>query len=290
MRIRMLNMDLPGAGENYVEQDGGLLVRNVKLLAPGTWTDAAQRTPLHYTPAVLRKYAENWKGTTYWARHSGGAPRNIVTDRLGDVIETRWSADEDNGPDAEKGAIMGSVFYDCITSASKDGAALALARVKAGKPLAVSVELYGAERYNAELKRNEADDLTFIGLASVDRGACESCKLPATYEEADQIEKGDQNMDEAELKQMLAAFKEELLAAVDEKLAAFKDSLEGGEGPAEPEDKEMSEAVSKLTKELGEAVKKIEALEKRPQPRTAPEQSRELDELDVPEGYTMRRQ
>lgn len=97
-------------------------------------------------------------------------------------------------------------------------------------------------------------------------------------------------MDEAELKQMLDAFKAEILAAVDEKLAAFKAEAEKGEEqPEKPAEGDMSEAVDKLTKELGEAMRKIEALEKRPQPRTAPEPDRELDELTVPEGYTVRR-
>ena len=281
-KLRMLNLDLPTAPEHYLEQEGGgLLVRGVVLLAEGTWTDSAVRTPLYYPREVLERCAKQWESSTYWARHAGGQPRNIVTDRLGEVLDTRY--------DAKLGAIVGDVLYDGLTQASRDGAALALGRVRMGKPLAVSVEWYGDAVYNAKEKREEAVDIHFTGLAAVDRGACKRCTLPAALEDADQNQSEGENMDEAELNQKLAAFKEELLAAVDEKLAAFKDSLEGGEGPAEPENKEMSEAVDKLTKELSEAMRKIEALEKRPQPRTAPEPDRELDELIVPEGYTVRR-
>lgn len=281
-KLRMLNLDLPAAPEHYLEQEGGgLLVRGVVLLAEGTWTDSAVRTPLHYPREVLERCAKQWESSTYWARHAGGQPRNIVTDRLGEVLDPRY--------DAKLGAIVGDVLYDGLTQASRDGAALALGRVRMGKPLAVSVEWYGDAVYNAKEKREEAADIHFTGLAAVDRGACKRCTLPAALEDADQNQsEGENDMEAEELKQMLESFKAEVLAAVEEKLAAFKDGLEPGE-PAEPEDKEMSEAVDKLTKELSEAMRKIEALEKRPQPRTAPEPDRELDELTVPEGYTVRR-
>jgi len=280
-KLRMLNLDLPAAPEHYLEQEGGgLLVRGVVLLAEGTWTDSAVRTPLHYPREVLERCAKQWESSTYWARHAGGQPRNIVTDRLGEVTNPRY--------DAKLGAVVGDVLYDGLTQASRDGAALALGRVRMGKPLAVSVEWYGDAVYNAKEKREEAADIHFTGLAAVDRGACKRCTLPAALEDADQMNEGENDMEAEELKQMLESFKAEVLAAVEEKLAAFKDGLEPGE-PAEPEDKEMSEAVDKLTKELSEAMRKIEALEKRPQPRTAPEPDRELDELTVPEGYTVRR-
>lgn len=288
MRMRMLNLDLPADAENYVPQDnGGLLVRNVVLLAPGVWTDSGKRSACYYPPAVLEECAGNWESTTFWARHHGGAPRNIITDRLGDVIDPHWDGTVDNGPDNEMGALMGSVLYDGLTQASRDGAVLALMMAKEGRPLAVSVEWGGKERFNEKRKCAEAAKMFFGGLAAVDRGACKICGLPATLEDADQGE-GENDMDEAELDQKLAALKAEILAAVDEKLAASQPAEGGEPGPApEAQMSKLSAAYDALNRELSEAKKKIEALEKRPQPRTAPEHERDL-ELEVPEGYTMR--
>lgn len=259
MRTRMLNVDLPSAPEHYLEHEGGLLVKGVVLLATGTWTDSAVRTPLFYPTKALEQHAGNWEATTYWARHSGGQPRNIVTDRLGEVLNPRYEAE------VEGGAIVADVFYDGLTQASRDGAALALGRAKAGKPLAVSVEWYGAEAYNKEERRHEAAEMHFVGLAAVDRGACSVCGLPASLEETDQLNEGENDMEAEELKQMLESFKEQVLAAVDEKLAAFKDSLK----PTEPEpNEEMSKAIEETKKALAAAEGRIKALELEPRPKS----------------------
>lgn len=257
-KMRMLNVDLPAAPEHYLEQDGGgLLVKDVVLLATGTWTDSAVRTPLFYPTAALEKHAADWEATTYWARHSGGQPRNIVTDRLGDVLNPRYEAE------VEGGAIVGDVLYDGLTQASRDGAALALGRAKAGKPLAVSVEWYGSAVYNKSEKREEAAELHFVGLAAVDRGACAVCGLPAALEHPEDadLEQGEEDMEAEELNKALASFKAEVLAAVDEKLAAFKTE-------AEKPDEEMSKAGEEAKKALGALEKRIEKLELEPNPKS----------------------
>ncbi len=281
MKTRMLNIDLPAAPEHYLEQEGGgLLVKGVVLLATGTWTDSAVRTPLFYPTAALEKCAGQWESSTYWARHAGGQPRNIVTDRLGEVLNPRYEAE------VEGGAIVADVLYDGLTQTSRDGAALALGRARAGKPLAVSVEWYGDAVYNKSEKREEAADMHFVGLAAVDRGACSVCGLPASLEEADQMNEGENDMEAEELKQMLESFKEQVLAAVDEKLAAFKDSLK----PKEPEpNEEMSKAIEETKKALAAAEKRIEKLELEPNPKSKLNGEREPVELTVPEGYTVRR-
>lgn len=112
-KIRTLNLDLPATVSNYEESEDGLLVRNVKLLAEGMWTDSAVQTPLFYPARILEQYATNWVDNTFWARHSGGQPRNIVTDQLGEVLNQHYDP-------AEK-AVMGDVFYDYSTQVGRDG-------------------------------------------------------------------------------------------------------------------------------------------------------------------------
>jgi len=274
--MRMLNILLPLAVNDYVEEDGGLLVKNVKLLAPGEWTDSAVRTPLYYTPKALAKDATNWVATGYWARHSGGFPRNTVTDYLGEVKDMRWDPTVDNGPELERGAVMGSVFYDCLSQVSKDGATRALARAKQGKPLAVSVEHGGRTSYNRELKREETESIFFGGLAQVDQGACRVCSLPRANEsdtsENLEKEKETKEMEKAELDKALADFQAGVLAEVDKRLSAI---------PAPGPDKEMGAALEATKAELAAVTERLKALEMDPQPKSKVE-TKEKELEDAP--------
>jgi len=272
-RIRALNLDLPAMPENYIEQDGGLLVRNVKLLATGTWTDSAVGTPLFYPTHILEKYATNWASSTFWARHSGGQPRNVVTDLLGEVRNVHYE------PGVENGAIVGDVFYHMITTVSREGAALAVARAKQGHPMAVSVEWDGAEVYNPKEKRYEAAEMTFVGLAAVDRGACSVCSLPkAMSAEERQGVENEMEADEikAIVKEAVSGFGAELKAAiltdVDAKFAAFSPKQDEAA-------KAALEASSKAVKELEERIKKLEL---EPAPKTVVKV--EEKELEAPAG------
>lgn len=262
---RMLNSILPDLTDNYVEEDGGLLVKNVILLAAGTWTDFKAQTPLHYPTETLQKDAANWRSSTYWARHMGGAPRNIVTDRLGDVRNPHYD------PNAAGGAIVGDVFYDGLTQTSRDGAALAIAKAKAGTPLAVSAEHGGTETWDPVEKRFVATSLAFYGLASVDKGACSVCGLPKKANESQQ--NGVREMEQAEFDKALADLKAGILGEVDAKFAALKI-------PADPAAKvaELSATNEGLVRELSEAKKRIDALEKTPAPKTMAGPVKELED------------
>lgn len=285
-RMRMLNRDM--SMSQYQEVEGGMIVKDVPLLAVGEWTDSAVGTPLFYPAKVLEKYAKNWRDSSFWARHSGKMPRSVVTDLLGDVRNVRFDGTFREAGMEEPGAIIGDVFYSFSTQAGKDAAALALARAKAGNPLAVSVEHGGDEEYNPQTKRMEATSLWFGGLASVVRGACERCVMPRANE-ADADGTGSERMDE-EMQKALSAL-EARVKACEDKLAAL---------PAGPpaEVAEMSKKLGAALEQLKEleGVKKsnmayeerIKALEKRPNPQTVPEQERDL-ELTVPDGYSMRR-
>jgi len=262
---RMLNSVLPDLNDNYVEVDGGLLVKNVILLAAGVWTDSKAQTPLYYPPETLKKDAANWVASAYWARHMGGAPRNIVTDRLGDVRNPRYD------PNVAGGAIVGDVFYDRLTQTSRDGAALAIAKARAGTPLAVSAEHGGTEAWDPIEKRFMATSLAFYGLASVDKGACKVCGLP---KKANESQQGVREMEQqAEFDKALADLKAGILGEVDAKFAALKI-------PADPAAKvaELSATNEGLVRELSEAKKRIDALEKTPNHRTVAEPTKELED------------
>jgi hypothetical protein len=265
-RIRALNLDLPAMPENYIEQDGGLLVRNVKLLATGTWTDSAVGTPLFYPTHILEKYATNWASSTFWARHSGGQPRNVVTDLLGEVRNVHYE------PGVENGAIVGDVFYHMITTVSREGAALAVARAKQGHPMAVSVEWDGTEIYNPKEKRYEAAEMTFVGLAAVDRGACSVCSLPKAMS-AEERQGAVNEMEAAELEKILADFKAGLLGEVDKKLAGFQ--------PPKP-DEEAKAALEASTAKVAELEERLKKLELEPAPKTVVKV--EEKELEAPAG------
>lgn len=275
---RMLNREL--SMSQYVEVDGGMLVKGIPILTVGTWTDSHVRTPLYYPAKTLAAYCSNWLANGYWTRHTGGQPRSIL-DLIGDVRNVRFDPAYKEAGMSEPGAILGDVFYDYSTQAGKDAAAKALARAKQGKPLAVSVEHGGKEEYNPETRRNEAVSLWFSGLASVEQGACEICNLPRANE-GKAGGTGEREMNDEEFKQALADLKAEIMAEV-------KTLIEGEPTPSDPDptgelEKKLSAALDKATKEL-ESVKKengalgerIKALEKRPNPSTVPEGKKELE-------------
>ncbi len=262
---RMLNSVMPNSTENYIQdENGGLLVKGVVLLATGEWTDSKAKTPLFYPPETLKKYAENWVANTYWARHLGGSPRNIVTDRLGEVRNVHYD------PDVEGGAIVGDLYYDGFTLTSRDGAMLALAKAKAGHPMAVSAEHGGTETWDSINNRYVASSLAFYGLASVDKGACSVCNLPKKLNESH--DNGVRELEQAEFEKALADFKAEILGMVDAKLAALKI-------PDESESKaELSATKDELMKELSEAKMRIDALEKTPNHKTVAGAPKELED------------
>ncbi len=277
MKIRMLNYEL--ATRSFQDADGGVLIQNVTLLAAGTWTDSNVRTPLRYTEDALRSSATNWRSNGIWTRHSGGAPR-AITDKVGEVRNPRY----------EDGAVVGDLFFHMRTQNSRDVVDL----IRTGGAQWVSVEHGGTEkRVSGGL---EATSLEFYGLAIVDRGACEVCMIPRTNEgESEPPEVNDMN--DEEIKQALADLKAEILAEVDAKLSA-KPEEKKDEPSAEPsaEVSKLSAAFDSTVKELAIVKKeneglsrRLEALEKRPNPKTLPEMERELEELVVPAGYSVGR-
>jgi hypothetical protein len=250
-QIRALNLDLPATVSNYEETEDGLTVRNVKLLAEGTWTDSAVQTPLYYPADVLELYATNWVDSTFWARHSGGAPRNVVTDQLGEVLNQHY--------DPQEKAVMGDVFYDYSTTTGRDGGKKALKAAKKGKPPAVSVEWGGREVYNPDSKQYEALEMVYVGLAQVTRGACTKCKLPKAMSAEDRAKEMD-TMEKAELDKALTDFGAALKADILDNVKG----LFAAQPPAPDIGKEVSAAMAVYEE-------RIKALEMTPAPKTVVE-------------------
>jgi hypothetical protein len=272
--IRILNADLDMS--KYIELEDGLLVKDVPILAVGTWTDSAVKTALYYGAPVIREYCKNWKADGFWAKHSGGAPRSVM-DLLGDVREMRFDETFQTKGMSEPGAMLGDLFYSYATQNGRDAAAQAKARAKLGKPLAVSVEHGGDEAFNPQTNRLEAQSLVFYGLASVEKGACKVCTLPKRTDEESPTQKEVISMDEpkVDFAKMLSESEARILKAVDDKFSALKvpDTSEGM--------KAMSATVESSMKELEAAKQRIKALEEEPRPKTVPESESKSKELDV---------
>jgi len=153
-------IDLGGKFE--YPSEGGLRVKEVKLLAVGTWTDSSQKTPCEYSPEVLQQYAGNWHDYAIWSRHFGGVPRNI-TEKIGLVENPRFLTD----------AVVGDLYYHGVTQQSRD----TISMIENGLANYVSVETVVKDRWNVGKKIYQAQELGFLGLATVNQGACRVCKI-----------------------------------------------------------------------------------------------------------------
>ncbi|NCU27676.1 hypothetical protein EOM86_13330 [Candidatus Nomurabacteria bacterium] len=160
---RTLSIPWKEAGGNLEKRpDGSLLVKGVKMLGSGTWTDSAKKTPLTYSEDVLKRNAGNWVDDSHWSRHLGGVPRR-VGEMIGKTINPRY----------EGGHVVADIEYHGLSQDSRD----TIAMIEAGVANYVSVEHGGRERWNVGKKQYEAEELFFTGSATVNRGACQTCKI-----------------------------------------------------------------------------------------------------------------
>lgn len=274
MKTRMLNATLC-AGKNapQVVEGGGLVFPRVPLLAKGTWTDSAVGTPLNYGEKVLERDAGNWKASGLWTRHAGRSPRD-VTDKVGEVRNQHY----------EEGAVTGDLFFHLLTQQSRDSAEL----VKNGIIDAVSVEHGGTEIFNSSTKQYDADSIEFYGLALVERGACETCKI--------KLNEGT-DMDEEQMKKALADLETKLKADFDAAMKVKDDSLAQLSAEKEELSKKLAEFESKMAesskaaeekdKSLAEKEARIKELEKMPNPKLP--EVREAEKPQVIENPRFRR-
>ena len=221
--------------------DGSLLVKGVKMLGAGTWTDSAKKTPLNYSEDVLRRNAGNWVDNSHWSRHLGGVPR-----RVGEMIGRTTN------PRFEDGHIVADIEYHALSQDSRD----TIAMIEAGVANFVSVEHGGRERWNVGTKQYEAEELFFTGSATVNKGACQTCKIRENEEiPAPVVIEEEPEMDTVELEKTIAEQGNQL--------------------------KELSAAVKALTDKLSEPNKELEAridaLEKEPVTKSQTDYAKELE-------------
>ncbi len=165
--------------------DGGLLIHGVVIMAAGTWTDMHGITTT-FSEEVLQRCAGAWDDNAVWTRHAGGAPRS-VTEKIGAVINPVYSPSE--------AAVIGDVVLHRRTDTSKACSELVqMAREQGG------IKDVSAETMVIMDGAGNVTDLVFTGLALVEDGACETCRIPAFGKEdktmADEKENQDPKVDE----------------------------------------------------------------------------------------------
>ena len=169
-------------------EDGGLLIHDVVIMAAGAWTDMHGINTI-FTAEVLERCASQWDDNAVWTRHSGGTPRS-VTEKIGAVVNPRYSHDS--------AAVIGDVYLHCQTDASKACASLVQMPRESGGIKDVSAETV------VEIQPDGlVIDVSFTGLALVEDGACEVCKLPAFGKEEPEMaddEMKKETIEETEIK------------------------------------------------------------------------------------------
>ena len=169
-------------------EDGGLLIHDVVIMAAGAWTDMHGIDTV-FKAEVLERCASQWDDNAVWTRHSGGTPRS-VTEKIGAVVNPRYSHDS--------AAVIGDVYLHCQTDASKACASLVQMPRESGGIKDVSAETV------VEIQPDGlVIDVSFTGLALVEDGACEVCKLPAFGKEEPEMaddEMKKETIEETEIK------------------------------------------------------------------------------------------
>ena len=155
----------PGTMTSYEPtEDGGLMIHGVIIMAAGTWVDM-HGIKTTFSPEVLQACALDWADNAVWTRHAGGTPRS-VTEKVGAVLNPTYSPTE--------AAVVGDVYLHNQTDASRACSSLVQMDREAGGIKDVSAEtIVDIDRDGNVLA------VQFTGLALVEDGACETCRLPA---------------------------------------------------------------------------------------------------------------
>jgi hypothetical protein len=132
--------------------------KNATILTPGEWTDSITRSPVVYTADELTKSATNWKENYLDLDHSFA-----VNDRIGYVMS----------PHADKGCVKADLYIHRKIQAGSD----TIQRIDCGLVNGVSAELTTTDRYDMNLNKYMATDLTFLGAAIVLFGACANARV-----------------------------------------------------------------------------------------------------------------
>jgi hypothetical protein len=251
------------------QEDGSLLVKDVPMLAAGTWTDSAVQTALNYPERTLSKYAANWSDNSGWARHAGGVPRD-ATDKVAMLTNPRF----------QDGAVVGDIVIHGFTQKSRDMIELVKRRLIA----MVSVEHTGDERYNPSSRQLEAESLNFSGFAFVNKGACKLCRINESAPlvsadepiEAPQVVQEENTMELKELETQVAELKRELDSLKAPKIEVAEPVVDNQrelaeEASAKAEIAELRQMVKELMSKPSEPVVTAAPVQKVEQTHAAPE-------------------
>lgn len=231
-------------------EDGGLLVRDVRLLAAGTWTDSLSLSATEYTPSALEN--AEWKDNGLWSRHAGGRSRSIV-EKIGEI----------RAPYYENEAVYGDLYFHRKTQLSRDIAEM----TKAGLYNYVSSEVDTADTWDPVKRRYVTDNITFTGVATVNRGACTTCTIKDNEAVDMAEEKGEAKN---ELGEELSKRIKELEEGMNKRVEDVK---------AELSKSDYSDRIKELQEKLEGAEKRIKELEDNPVvPQTTATAERELEE------------
>ncbi|MBR2697771.1 MAG: hypothetical protein IKE76_04195, partial [Clostridia bacterium] len=144
--------------------EGGLLIHGVVIMAAGEWTDMHGIRTV-FGEEVLQRCAGQWADPAVWTRHAGGSPRS-VTEKIGTVLNPAYSPSQ--------AAVVGDILLHCKTETSAAAAELVQLQKDQG-----GIKDVSAETIVEMAPGGIVTDVTFTGLALVEDGACEVCKLPA---------------------------------------------------------------------------------------------------------------
>ena len=144
--------------------EGGLLIHGVVIMAAGEWTDMHGIHTV-FGEDVLQRCAGQWADPAVWTRHAGGSPRS-VTEKIGTVLNPAYSPSQ--------AAVVGDILLHCKTETSAAAAELVQLQKDQG-----GIKDVSAETIVEMAPGGIVTDVTFTGLALVEDGACEVCKLPA---------------------------------------------------------------------------------------------------------------
>jgi hypothetical protein len=240
------------------------------MLAEGTWTDSAVRTPLGYGAKVLSEYAGNWADTSGWSRHLGGVPRDS-TDKVAEAVNPhfgRFQAKDGR----QHNAVLSDVRIHPFTQKSRDMQEM----VRHGLISFVSVEHGWDERYNNATRQMEATSLTFSGFAFVNKGACKLCRINEDSQVAQPAPEKvqDDSMDAKELESAIAA----AVAPLTKELEALK-SVKTPEQVKVETPRELTEALETI-KKLETRVKELEKQPEQPKTTSTIQDVRELGTVE----------
>lgn len=269
--IRALAMPF-SKGQMITEPDGSLLIKDVPMLAEGTWTDSAVGTPLNYISKTLEADAANWLDNSGWNRHAGKVPRSS-TDKVGEAVNPHFG--KFKGEDGrEHAAVLSDVRVWPWTQNQRDMQEM----IRHNLISFVSVEHGGEERYNSDTRQMESASLTFTGFAFVNKGACKLCRL---NEEPQPSTEPKEDTPATEPEQDTMADTKELEAKVEQltkELEAAKAAQKSAPAPVLEIPKELS-ALPGAIKELSDKFEaRLKALEQDGTPKTDGAPGKELEE------------